>query len=90
MFVGARPSPGPGEEAWTADDVEYALAWKAIEADRCGGCGQSMAESFDPDNVDAYGTKLLVCHGCHARDVRVDGLGPEQRAGARVVVIKEL
>lgn len=89
MFVGARPSPGPGEEAWTETDVEYALAWKAIEAGTCGGCGQPVAESFDADNADVYGTKVLRCFGCEARDQRMDDIPSDQRGGLRVVVVKD-
>jgi hypothetical protein len=60
--------PGPGEVAWTEDDVEYALAWQALASDDCPGCGQPRSESFADDNHDAYTVRKLRCHACAARD----------------------
>jgi hypothetical protein len=88
VFVG-RPVPGPGEEAWTETDVAYALEWKAIEADRCSGCGQPASESFNPANLDAYGTKDLVCFACQARDLRIEEIPGDDRHGRRVIPIKD-
>jgi hypothetical protein len=70
LFVGERAVPGPGGEAWTEDDVEYALAWQAIAAENCPGCGQPKSESFDPANERAYDVTALVCHACAARTHR--------------------
>lgn len=60
--------PGPGGEAWTEDDVEYALAWQQLRAETCTGCGQPKTESFDLDNAGLYETRMLRCHACAARD----------------------
>ena len=60
--------PGPGDEAWTEDDVELALAWKVVTGENCAGCGQPRVESFDPDSE--YDTTLLHCHACAAREER--------------------
>lgn len=53
---------------WTHEDVEYALAWQELDADKCGGCGQPRGESFDPANQDQYDVRALVCHACYARE----------------------
>lgn len=60
--------PGPGGEAWTEDDVEYALAWQALTTGDCSGCGQPLAESFDPANEGEYDVSALRCHACTAKD----------------------
>ena len=60
--------PGPGGEAWIEDDVEYALAWKALGKDDCPGCGQPRSESFDDANHNAYDVHRLRCHACAARE----------------------
>lgn len=62
--------PGPGGEAWTEDDVEYALAWQRLQADKCSGCGQPRSESFDVANHASYEGHALQCHACAARDVK--------------------
>ena len=35
---------------------------------QCSGCGQSLAESIDPDLEGAYDVAAIVCHACAARD----------------------
>lgn len=60
--------PGPGDEVWTEDDVEYALEWRALDEANCSGCGQPRADSFDPANADAYDVRSLRCHACAARE----------------------
>lgn len=60
--------PGPGGEAWTEDDVEYALAWQRLARDECSGCGQPKSQSYDPANHDTYRVGVLRCHACAARE----------------------
>lgn len=82
--------PGPGDEAWTEDDVEYALAWQALANDDCPGCGQLKAESFAIENHDAYDVKALVCHACAERGREQHALQEAgmEMAGLHLVVNK--
>lgn len=50
------------------DEVSYAaaLAWQTRRDRRCGGCGQPLDESTDPDRRDAYEAHQLHCGGCAA------------------------
>lgn len=68
MFTGRRGQPAPGEPVWTEEDTEAALAWQAIQDSTCGGCGNPLAESMNPDNESGYRVTRLVCHGCRARE----------------------
>lgn len=90
MFIGERGLPGPGDEAWTDDDVEYALAWRELTDSTCGGCGEPRSESFAKENHDAYDVKALVCHACAERDREMNALKESgmEMAGLHLIVKK--
>lgn len=67
LFLGA-PLPAPGEPLWTEEDRDWALALIALEADRCGGCGQPRSESTHSRNEFAYTAEPQRCHACAAME----------------------
>ena len=72
-----------GLEGYEAeDDVEYALAWQQLQRETCPGCGEPKAESYDPDNSEAYEVHTLRCHACAARDARGDAIAEDDKAEA--------
>jgi len=58
--------PAPGEPLWTDEDRDTAVALTLIDAEKCGGCGQSVKESMNPANEYAYDVHLTRCHACAA------------------------
>jgi hypothetical protein len=62
-----RPQPGPGDEAWTDDDVRQVLEWQD-ERDMTCVCGHLRTETMTPDSFGRYDSEPLVCHACQARD----------------------
>lgn len=55
--------PEPGEPRWTDRDRDLALGLMAWDESR-HECGQPRAESFHPDNEDAYEASAVRCHAC--------------------------
>ena len=65
---------------WTPADTELALELEDYEAGLCPGCNQPLAETTQPDRVDAYRPDLPIrCHYCTAQAVvsSVDHARPE-------------
>lgn len=53
------------EPEWTAEDRAWAFADLQLEADTCGGCGQPLSESTDPEREGGYEAPLPTrCHAC--------------------------
>ncbi len=55
--------PPTGEPRWTDRDRGLALALTAYEKG-LHDCGQPIAESFHPDNEEAYTAEGVRCHAC--------------------------
>ena len=70
MFLGERPVPGPGDEAWTDDDITAALEWQSWQAQLCAGCGHPRDESMShEDHGPTYTAEALRCRACEAKDI---------------------
>lgn len=58
------------EPRWTPEDMAWALAWMAEQADRCPGCRMALAETTamrDGEAVHTYTVDLpRVCRACEA------------------------
>lgn len=57
---------GPTDPQWEQLDREYALAYRAVERGRCGGCG-TFADEWDEDRF-AYIAHDWICPGCENLD----------------------
>lgn len=83
-----RPWPASGEEFWTEEDRDLAVALTLIDAETCSGCGQPTDQSMDPVNEYAYQVHLVRCHACAAADrevtrfARANSSGGAPREGA--------
>ncbi|MBX6166288.1 MAG: hypothetical protein IRY84_01385 [Thermobispora bispora] len=56
---------------WTEDDLAWALAQRAEDAERCSGCGLPLSETTDPDAEGEYEAPLPTrCHACTALEKR--------------------
>lgn len=52
---------------WSQRDRNLAIALMQFEASTCGGCGQPLHESTDPDGPD-YSVEDRQCRGCLTLD----------------------
>lgn len=57
----------PGEPLWLDEDLAYAKALYAVEADECPGCGHPKTVTTQLASAEAYTANLLVCHACAAK-----------------------
>lgn len=53
---------GPGEPRWEDRDRELALAYTAMDRERCNGCG-TFQDEWDRDRF-AFVAHTSVCPGC--------------------------
>lgn len=83
-----RPWPQPGEQLWTDEDAEYAMAWVEDLSAHCpGGCGQYQADSLDPASEGHWDVDVVRCHACKARAAAADGF--DNRAGLMFAVSRD-
>lgn len=55
------------EPEWTEEDRAWAIALLELHADTCGGCGQPLSQSTDPDAEGGYEVPDPTrCHACTA------------------------
>jgi uncharacterized protein with PIN domain len=71
-----------------------ALAWhqaqREAEADKCPGCGGSLAETTHPDNEGMYDGQVMRCHRCKAQHSVVERMKDDpNRASLLVYAVKE-
>jgi hypothetical protein len=71
-----------------------ALAWQQVqqerEADRCPGCGGSLAETTDPDNEGCFDAHAVRCHRCKAQQSVVERMKDDPHRGSLLVyAVKE-
>lgn len=50
-------------------DRDEAAALLLEEWDTCGGCGQRLSETTDPDAEGRYTVSEVMCAGCQVREV---------------------
>lgn len=56
-----RPWPQPGEEFFTQEDTDYAIALAEEERDACPSCGMPKAWCRDPANQFAFEPAEATC-----------------------------
>lgn len=81
-----------GPLVWTDLDREKALAWQALEAEKCSGCGTRPAEWNENKGGrrDAYTADLDVCLNCaqieRMRNTAQTSPDYKDRRGLRIVL----
>lgn len=73
-----RAWPKPGEPLFTDEDIDEILDYLALEDERCGGCGQAKAESFNPATEGRWRATPLRCHACTSKERAAGDFGPNE------------
>lgn len=88
IFLG-RPWPAAGEEFFTQEDTDWAIALAEEERDTCPSCGFPKVWCRDPANQFAFEPHDEQCHATYALAVHHKAVGEvrsdEQRAAIRPV-----
>lgn len=59
------------DPVWSEEDLAWAMAQAAEDAERCTGCGLPLSETTDPDAEGEYEAPLPTrCHACTALEKR--------------------
>ena len=71
-----------------------ALAWhqaqREADADKCPGCGGSLAETTDPENEGRYDGEVVRCFRCKAQHSTVERMKDDPaRSSLLVYTVKE-
>jgi uncharacterized protein with PIN domain len=72
------------ENPWTDRDVDLAMAYEAVLADQCPGCGNPLSETTARENMEAvheYAASYVRCGGCDARVKEQDDHSPKGAKG---------
>lgn len=60
---------------WDADDRDKALAWLAVDDDKCPGCSNPLSESTSFENRTDWQVEVVTCHACKHRAAKSDQQG---------------
>lgn len=74
----------PREALWLPEDLAWAKALLALEADTCPGCGHPRSETTGPEDSTTYKATVTRCLACAAADREIRSYtsdAPDSAAG---------
>ena len=77
--------PGKGHGQWSSRNRALAETLTLYESSTCDGCGQPVAESFNPETEGHYDVIEVTCVGCRAKEIhQQDNKDPEPGTKLRI------